>query len=244
MAVEKEPLLELRDVHAGYGELSILKGVSFGVGGGTVTSVIGANGAGKSTLLKTIFGMLKVREGDVSFEGRSIAALGTVKRLKAGIAIVPQGRCNFPQMTIRENLEMGAYTRSDDGIEADLQHMVDQFPILREKLHLLAGDMSGGQQQMLEMAMALMVRPRVLLLDEPSLGLSPMMIDEVFTSIRSLAEVNGMAIIMVEQNAVQALKISDLGVVIELGRVSATGTGPEMLNDPDIRKAYLGLPVI
>lgn len=242
MATDNKPLLELREVHAGYGELRILKGISFAAAKGTITSVIGANGAGKSTLLKTIFGMVGIKEGNLLLEQQDITQLSSTDRLRSGIAIVPQGRCNFPQMTIRENLEMGAYTRRDTGIRQDIEALCALFPVLARKQKLLAGNMSGGEQQLLEMAMALMVRPKVLLLDEPSLGLSPLMIDQVFGSIRSMASQNGTAIIMVEQNAVQALKISDAGIVVELGKVGATGTGPEMLSNPDVKKAYLGLP--
>lgn len=242
MVTNPNYLVELKEVHAGYGELEILKGISFGARHGTITSIIGANGAGKSTLLKTIFGMVRIKEGQLLLEGKEVTSLGSAERLALGIAIVPQGRCNFPLMTIRENLELGAYIRKDTEVEQDIQAMLDLFPVLRRKEKLLAGNMSGGEQQMLEMAMALMVRPKVLLLDEPSLGLSPLMIDEVFGSIRSLANSKGTAIVMVEQNAVQALKISDAGVVVELGRVGVIGSGPAMLDNPDVRKAYLGLP--
>lgn len=242
MDTETSANLELRDIHAGYGELLILSGISLSARAGTITSVIGANGAGKSTLLKTIFGMVAIRDGTLLLGGDDITGTSSTARLKLGIAIVPQGRCNFPQMTIRENLEMGAYTRADGGVARDIEQMFDLFPVLRRKERLQAGDMSGGEQQMLEMAMALMIHPKVLLLDEPSLGLSPAMVDQVFASIRSLAQTKGTAVIMVEQNAVQALKISNAGIVIELGKVGASGTGPEMLRNPEVRRAYLGLP--
>ena len=242
MDTETSANLELRDIHAGYGELLILNGISLSARAGTITSVIGANGAGKSTLLKTIFGMVAIRDGMLLLGGDDITGTSSTARLKLGIAIVPQGRCNFPQMTVRENLEMGAYTRADGGVARDMEQMFDLFPVLRRKERLQAGDMSGGEQQMLEMAMALMIHPKVLLLDEPSLGLSPAMVDQVFASIRSLAQTKGTAVIMVEQNAVQALKISNAGIVIELGKVGASGTGPEMLRNPEVRRAYLGLP--
>ena len=242
MDTETSANLELRDIHAGYGELLILNGISLCARAGTITSVIGANGAGKSTLLKTIFGMVAIRDGMLLLGGDDITGTSSTARLKLGIAIVPQGRCNCPQMTVRENLEMGAYTRADGGVGRDMEQMFDLFPVLRRKERLQAGDMSGGEQQMLEMAMALMIHPKVLLLDEPSLGLSPAMVDQVFASIRSLAQTKGTAVIMVEQNAVQALKISNAGIVIELGKVGASGTGPEMLRNPEVRRAYLGLP--
>jgi branched-chain amino acid transport system ATP-binding protein len=209
---------------------------------GTVTSVIGANGAGKSTLLKAIFGMVGVTSGDVRYLGRTIAHLKPDQRLREGIAIVLQGRCNFPLMTVRENLELGAYTRSDGRVGQDIEAVLDVFDVLRRKQKVIAGNLSGGEQQMLEMAMVLMVQPRVMLLDEPSLGLSPLMLDYVFDAIRDLARHRNTAIVMVEQNAVQALKISDRGIVLELGRVSHEGSGPQMLDSPTVRQSYLGLP--
>lgn len=242
MDTESLAYLELRDIHAGYDELLILNGISLTARAGTITSVIGANGAGKSTLLKAIFGMVAIRDGTLLLNGNDITRTTSATRLKLGVAIVPQGRCNFPQMTVRENLEMGAYTRKDGNVFLDIEQMFGLFPVLRRKERLQAGDMSGGEQQMLEMAMALMIHPKVLLLDEPSLGLSPAMIDQVFASICSLAKTKGTAVIMVEQNAVQALKISNTGIVIELGKVGASGTGPEMLRNPEVRQVYLGLP--
>ncbi len=237
-----EPVLQLQDVHAGYGEIRILKGVSFAIEPGTVTSVIGANGAGKSTLLKTIFGMVQASDGAIRLDGRDVTGLKSEERLQRGIAIVPQGRCNFPLMSVQENLELGAFIRRDGDIKADIEAMYGLFSSLDAKRKVIAGNLSGGEQQMLEIAMALMTRPRVMLLDEPSLGLSPRMLDYVFSSIRDLARGHGTAILMVEQNAVQALRISDRGIVIELGRVSHQGSGVEMLSEPDVRRAYLGLP--
>jgi branched-chain amino acid transport system ATP-binding protein len=241
-ASNSDAIIELKEVHSGYGEIKILKGINFSSMKGTITSVIGANGAGKSTLLKTIFGTVPVSAGNMFFQGRDITKTGSAERLKRGIAIVQQGRCNFPLMTVRENLEMGAFVRNDDGVEADIQKMFDHFDVLRRKQGMNAGNLSGGEQQMLEMSMALMTHPKLILLDEPSLGLSPLMVEEVFSSIRQLADTSGTAVVMVEQNAVQALKISDQGIVVELGRVSITGSGPEMIGNATVRKAYLGLP--
>jgi branched-chain amino acid transport system ATP-binding protein len=236
-------MLELHDVHAGYGDIEILRGVDLTLQPSTITAVIGANGAGKSTLLKTIFGMVGATSGEIRLLSEPVTQLNSKSRLERGISIVPQGRCNFPLMTVQENLELGAYTRSDSRVKHDIERMYDQFDVLRPKAQVLAGNLSGGEQQLLEMAMALMVAPKVLLLDEPSLGLSPLMQQHVFTAIRGLRD-RGTTMLMVEQNAVQALNVADRGIVIELGRVSYEGTGVAMLDDPKIRSAYLGLPTI
>ena len=237
-----EPILVLDDVHAGYADSTILRGVDLTLEPGRVTAVIGANGAGKSTLLKTIFGLVAVKQGSIRFGGEDVTRCSSRQRLARGITIVPQGRCNFPLMSVRENLEMGAYTRSDKAVGRDLERIYGVFGVLGKKRNQLAGHMSGGEQQLLEMGMALTLSPTLILIDEPSLGLSAGMQERVFQSILEL-RAQGTAILLVEQNAVQALKIADRGIVIEQGRVSWKGSGVEMLDDPRVREAYLGLAV-
>jgi branched-chain amino acid transport system ATP-binding protein len=237
-----EQLLVLEDVEAGYADSTILRGVNLTLGRGSVTAVIGANGAGKSTLLKTIFGLVGIKRGSIRFEGGEITRSSSRERLRRGITIVPQGRCNFPLMSVRENLEMGAYTRSDKNVGRDIERIYEIFGVLGKKRNQLAGHMSGGEQQLLEMGMALTLSPKLILIDEPSLGLSAGMQERVFQSILDLRE-QGTAILLVEQNAVQALKIADRGIVIEQGRVGWEGSGVEMLDNPRVREAYLGLAV-
>jgi branched-chain amino acid transport system ATP-binding protein len=237
-----EPLLVLDDVHAGYGDSPILRGVDLSLSAGSVTAVIGANGAGKSTLLKTVFGLVGIKRGSMRFDGREITRSSSRERLRQGITIVPQGRCNFPLMSVRENLEMGAYTRTDKNVGRDIERIYEIFGVLGKKRNQLAGHMSGGEQQLLEMGMALTLSPKLILIDEPSLGLSAGMQERVFRSILDLRD-QGTAILLVEQNAVQALKIADRRIVIEQGRVGWEGSGVEMLDDPRVREAYLGLAV-
>ena len=239
MAVEPS-ILALRDVHAGYGDIEILRGIDLELPQGTMTAVIGSNGAGKSTLLKTIFGSVGTSSGTIEYLGQDITGLAPTDRLRRGLVLIPQGRSNFPEMTVEENLEMGAFIRNDPEVSRDINANYERFPLLRERRHQQAGNLSGGEQQMLEMAMALMLSPKLALVDEPSLGLSAGVQATVFDSIGELRRA-GTTVLMVEQNAVQALKISDAGIVIELGRVSARGSGVDMLNDPDVRRAYLGL---
>lgn len=237
-----EQLLVLEDVQAGYADSTILQGVNLTLERGSVTAVIGANGAGKSTLLKTIFGLVGIKRGSMRFEGDEITRSSSRERLRRGITIVPQGRCNFPLMTVRENLEMGAYTRADKDVGRDIERIYEIFGVLGNKRNQLAGHMSGGEQQLLEMGMALTLSPKLILIDEPSLGLSAGMQERVFQSILDLRD-QGTAILLVEQNAVQALKIADRGIVIEHGRVGWEGSGVEMLDNPRVREAYLGLAV-
>lgn len=240
MGAEKNEFLQIEGIEAGYGELSILRGVTCSLGKGTITAIIGANGAGKSTLLKTVFGIVPARAGRITFDGNDITRLKPSQRLAAGIALVPQGRCNFPFMTVRENLEMAAYTRKDRSVQDDIDQLYQTFDVLLRKDKQMAGNLSGGEQQILEMSMALMMKPRLILLDEPSLGLSPLMLSQIFEDIRRLRD-RGTTIFMVEQNAIQALKVADKAIVVELGRVSQTGHGVAMLDDPHVRSAYLGL---
>lgn len=240
MAAEGPPL-SVQDLASGYGELQILRGVSLELRPASITALIGANGAGKSTLLKTIFGIVRATAGRIVFRGTDITEMPTHRRLRMGLAFVPQGRSTFPLMTVDENLEMGAYIRTDRRVRDDIERIYDMYPLLRRKRAEPAGNLSGGEQQVLEMGMALMLSPSLALIDEPSLGLSPAMQTVVFGAIARLRE-RGTTVLMVEQNAVQALKIADRGIVLELGRISAEGTGPEMLLDPEIRRTYLGLP--
>ncbi len=234
-----ELLLELDDVHAGYGEIEVLRGVSAGVRQGDIVSIIGANGAGKSTLLRAVFGMVKPTAGRVRLAGEDIAGKGPVDVLQRGCAYVPQGRCNFPAMTVADNLEMGAYTRRDPDVRRDIEALMIRFPVLGAKRRALAGTLSGGQQQILEMAIALLLHPRLLLVDEPSLGLDPRMVEAVFSTIVAINR-EGTSVLMVEQNAKQALAISHRGFVLELGRNRFEGTGRALLEDPEVRAHYLG----
>jgi ABC-type branched-subunit amino acid transport system ATPase component len=232
-------VLELDAIVAGYDEVEVLRGVSLVVGAGDIVSISGANGAGKSTLLRTVFGMLVPRAGRIRFAGDEIGGRSPVEVLKRGIGYVPQGRCNFPAMTVDENLQMGAYLRRDDRVRADIDALYTRFPILATKRQDPAGTLSGGQQQILEMAISLLLRPRLLLVDEPSLGLDPRMVEIVFDTIAAI-NAEGTTILMVEQNAKKALSVSHRAFVLELGRNRFEGTGRELLENPDVRQHYLG----
>jgi ABC-type branched-subunit amino acid transport system ATPase component len=232
-------ILELEDVVSGYGDLLILSGVTFSVESGQIVSIIGANGAGKSTLLRTIFGLVELRDGHIHFDGDELFGLTPIALLKRGIVYVRQGRGNLPAMTVRENLEMGAYIRTDKDVDQDIEAIMDRFALLRDKRGEFAGNLSGGQQQILEMGMALLLHPKLIMLDEPSLGLSPAMADQVFEAIQEL-NADGTTILLVEQNAKRALSISHQGVVLELGRVRQQGAGDELLQDEALRRHYLG----
>lgn len=240
MAAEAEtPALRIEDVVAGYGDADVLRGISLAIPAGQITTIIGPNGAGKSTLLKAIFGMVKTRRGSIVHADHQLVGLSSDEILRQGIALVPQGRCNFPVMTVHENLEMGAFTHSDRPVKGDIVALYERFPMLAQKRTSLAGYLSGGQQQILEMAMALVQRPRVLLLDEPSLGLSPQMLSDVFERIRDI-NATGVTVLMVEQNARQGLALSHWGVVLELGRERLEGPGQSLLDDPEVKRLYLG----
>ncbi|MGQ9653971.1 MAG: ABC transporter ATP-binding protein [Thermodesulfobacteriota bacterium] len=237
--MKAEAILEIRDLDAGYGTRQILYGVSATIIEGTVTAVIGPNGAGKSTLLKAVAGLVERWRGEIRFLGRELSKSSPDEILALGVSMVPQGRCNFPLMTVRENLEMGAYTRREREVANDLEEMETRFPVLKKKRRMLAGNLSGGEQQILEMAMALMLRPRLLLLDEPSLGLAPGPMGQVFQEVQRIAA-SGISVLMVEQNARRALEIGDQALVLDLGRLRMTGTGREVLEDREIRRLYLG----
>ena len=233
-------LLALRNVEAGYGSIQILHGVSLHVNEGEVVSVIGPNGAGKSTAFKVIMGFITHFGGEIVFDGRNLVGQRPDRILALGLGYVPQGRVVFSQMTVRENLEMGAYLERDKAkIKASMDYVCALFPRLGERRRQLAGSMSGGEQQMLAMGRALMMRPRMMMLDEPSLGLSPRLVDEVFDKIVELAR-GGLTTMLVEQNAARALEISDRGYVLELGRNRYEGTGRELLDNPEVRQMYLG----
>jgi ABC-type branched-subunit amino acid transport system ATPase component len=233
-------VLAATDLRAGYGGIDVLQGVSVEVRAGELVSLIGPNGAGKSTVLKTILGFLQPREGRVRFDGQDITGWRTDRVVRRGLGYVPQGRIVFQQMTVGENLEMGAFTVRDGArLRAVLDRMYTLFPRLAERRHQKAGTMSGGEQQMLAIARALMTEPRALLLDEPSLGLSPLFVDLIFDTIAALRQ-QGTTLLMVEQNAARALELSDRAYVLELGRNRFEGPGPALLADPHVRQLYLG----
>jgi len=232
-------LLELHSVVAGYEEVEVLRGVSLAVRAGEIACIIGANGAGKSTLLRTVFGMVVPRAGSIQFAGEEIGGRPPTDVLRRGLAYVPQGRCNFPAMSVEENLEMGAYLRRDARARDDIEALLARFPMLATKRRNPAGTLSGGQQQILEMAIALLLQPRLLMVDEPSLGLDPRMVEIVFDTILAINR-EGTTILMVEQNAKKALSVSQRGFVLELGRNRFEGTGADLLDNPDVRRHYLG----
>ena len=232
-------LLEIERLSVGYTDEPVVVDFSIALPGGSITTIIGPNGAGKSTLLRAIFGLNRYFGGSVRFRGRPIERLLPKDRLQLGIGFVPQGRCNFPLMTVRENLELGAYTLPDSAVTAAMERVLAQFPLLVPKLDVLAGNLSGGEQQILETAMVLEPGPTLLLLDEPSLGLSPGNQDQIFATIADLRR-HGLTVLVVEQNAFGALQISDTGIVMELGRLYMTGPATEIATDPRIKIAYLG----
>ncbi len=233
-------LLKVKGLKVSYGGIKAVKGVDFEVHEGELVSLIGSNGAGKTTSMKAITGILPINEGDIEYLGKSIKGQGPWDLVKQGLAMVPEGRGVFTRMTITENLHMGAYVRTDKaGIADDIEKMFTIFPRLRERKDQLAGTMSGGEQQMLAMGRGLMSRPKVLLLDEPSMGLSPIMVDKIFEVIRDVYA-QGVTVLLVEQNASRALAIANRGYVMESGEITMTGKGSDMLNDPKVRAAYLG----
>ena len=233
-------LLQVKGLKVAYGGIQAVKGVDFEVREGELVSLIGSNGAGKTTTMKAITGTLPINDGDIEYLGESLKGKGAWDLVKKGLVMVPEGRGVFARMTITENLQMGAYIRNDKaGIAADIEKMFTIFPRLRERKDQLAGTMSGGEQQMLAMGRALMSQPKVLLLDEPSMGLSPIMVDKIFEVVRDVYAL-GVTIVLVEQNASRALAIADRGYVMESGLITMTGPGQELLSDPRVRAAYLG----
>ena len=239
-ATSNNVLLKVSGLKVAYGGIQAVKGVDFEVREGELVSLIGSNGAGKTTTMKAITGTLPYVDGDIQYLGKSIKGRGAWDLVKEGLAMVPEGRGVFARMTITENLLMGAYIRSDKaGIASDVEKMFTIFPRLRERKDQLAGTMSGGEQQMLAMGRALMSQPKVLLLDEPSMGLSPIMVDKIFEVVRDVYAL-GVTILLVEQNASRALALADRGYVMESGLITMTGPGQELLSDPRVRAAYLG----
>jgi branched-chain amino acid transport system ATP-binding protein len=233
-------LLEIDDIHVFYDKIEALKGISLTVQERQIVTLVGGNGAGKSTTLRAISGLLHPRHGDIRFDGRPLGGLGAHEIAAVGVVQVPEGRRIFARLTVNENLEMGAFTRRDRrAVAADREQMMALFPRLRERLHQVAGTLSGGEQQMLAAARALMARPRVLLMDEPSMGLAPMLVEQVFETIRRI-NAQGVTILLVEQNAPLALGIADHGYVLESGRIVLEGPGRDLLDDDRVRRAYLG----
>ncbi len=232
-------MLKVNDINVYYGGIHAIKGVSFDVNEGEIVTLIGANGAGKSTILKTVSGLLRSKTGSVEFLGKNIQTIPAHKIVSEGLAQVPEGRRIFLSMTVEENLEMGAFTQSKKGISADIASVYKQFPRLKERRKQIAGTLSGGEQQMLAMGRALMSHPKLLMLDEPSMGLAPILVDQIFDIIKELHKA-GTTILLVEQNAQMALSIADRAYVLETGKVTLTGTGKELASSDEIRKAYLG----
>ncbi len=232
-------LLEVKDIHVYYGAIHAIKGVSFQVEEGEIVTLIGANGAGKTTTLQTISGLLHSRGGSITFDGKEIGGVPAHKLVAHGLAQVPEGRRVFLQMTVEENLEMGAFIQKGADISGDLEQVYQRFPRLKERRGQIAGTLSGGEQQMLAMGRALMSRPKLLMLDEPSMGLAPILVEQIFDIIKELHK-SGSTILLVEQNAQAALSIADRGYVLETGRVVTSGTGEELIHSPEIKRAYLG----
>jgi len=237
----RPPLLELRQVVVTYGRIRALHGVSMSVGEGEIVALIGSNGAGKSTTLRTISGLIHPYSGEVRLRGEPIHTLGAERIAQMGVGHAPEGRRLFPRMTVRENLDMGAYARRDrSGIRSDFDRVFTLFPRLKERQHQLAGSLSGGEQQMCAIGRAMMGRPTVLLLDEPSLGLAPILVDTIFEVIREI-NANGTTILLIEQNALLALKTAQRGYVLETGSLALTGPAQDLLNSPEVQRAYLGV---
>jgi branched-chain amino acid transport system ATP-binding protein len=234
-------VFEVKDIDVFYGDAQALYGLSLEVRQGEVVTLVGANGAGKTTALRAISGLRPVARGDIVFEGRSLAGVPAHRRAELGIALVPEGRELWPQLTVRENLELGAYGKAARRhLPESLERVYELFPLVRERSRQVAGSMSGGEQQMVAIARALMTRPRLLMLDEPSLGLAPVVVSQVFDTIRRL-HAEGLTILLVEQNLKKALEMADRGYVVETGSISTEGTAGELLADPTIRSAYLGV---
>lgn len=233
-------LLEVKDLHVSYGAIKAVQGISFTVNEGEIVTLLGANGAGKSTTMNTIIGVVKAAAGEIWFQGENIAALPSHQIIKKGIAVSPEGRQVFPRMSVTENLRMGAYAYNDKNlIEEGIQRAFDLFPVLKERSTQLAGTLSGGEQQMLAVARALMGKPKLLILDEPSLGLAPIIVKEIFSLIKEINAM-GITILLVEQNAKMALGVSDRGYVLETGRIVLSGGSGDLLANEQVKNAYLG----
>ena len=234
-----QEILNVNNIAVFYGSIRAIKGISFTVNAGEVVTLIGANGAGKTTTLNTIAGLLHPKSGSVSFMGENLASVSPHSIVSRGLALVPEGRRIFLQMTVEENLEMGAYTQKKEAVKPLLEQVYEQFPRLKERRRQIGGTLSGGEQQMLAMGRALMSSPKLLMLDEPSMGLAPILVEQIFEIIRTLHR-NGTTILLVEQNAQMALSIADRGYVLETGKITLSGTGVELANSENVKKAYLG----
>ena len=232
-------LLKLQNVSTFYDKIQALRSIDITVKEGTIVTILGANGAGKTTMMNTIAGLLKPREGSIQYLGKDVTGLRPDQLLRKGLALVPEGRGVLATMTVLDNLEMGAYHRNDSQIGADLEKVMKRFPILKERKSQLGGTLSGGQQQMLAIGRVIMSKPKLLLLDEPSMGLAPIIVADIFKIIKEINE-EGTTVLLVEQNARQALKVADYGYVLETGKVVASGNSKELLQDGTIQKAYLG----
>ncbi|MBM4438891.1 MAG: ABC transporter ATP-binding protein [Candidatus Rokubacteria bacterium] len=236
------PLLEANNIETYYGPIMAIRGVSFKVPRGSIVTILGANGAGKTTILKTVSGVMDAQKGTVTFDGRPIRGMDPDRVMRLGLSHVPEGREVFPFLTVRENLRMGAYTRADaDGVAKDLEMVYDYFPVLEARAEQRAGQLSGGEQQMLAISRALMARPKMMLLDEPSLGLSPKLVKEIFDIIVRINRERGVTVLLVEQNANMALHMADYGYVLEVGRIVMEDTCARLLEKEDIKEFYLGV---
>jgi branched-chain amino acid transport system ATP-binding protein len=233
-------MLEVRGLHAGYGEVAVLRGIDLNVGKGEIVALLGANGVGKSTLNNNLSGIYRPFAGEIRFMGRDIAGMGTDAIVDAGLIQVPEGRRVFPNLTVQENLELGSYRRGRAERSSNLERVYTIFPRLKERVTQLAGTLSGGEQQMLAIGRGLMAQPELLVLDEPSLGLSPLLVEEMFSLIRSLNR-DGLSILLVEQNVVQSLAIAHRAFVLEHGVIAMSGMAAELLNDPGLKASYLGI---
>ncbi len=233
-------MFEIENLHAGYGQMQVLHGVDLHIGAGEIVALLGSNGAGKSTLNNAVSGILRPREGRILFEGKDISGLRSEVIVEMGIIQVPEGRRIFPNLSVRDNLELGSYRRGRARREENLERATETFPRLRERLDQLAGTLSGGEQQMLAIARAMMGEPRLLILDEPSLGLSPLLVEEMFALIQRL-NAQGLSIFLVEQNVMQSLEIAHRAYVLENGCIVLSGVAADLLDDPELKKSYLGL---
>jgi len=233
-------MIKINDLVVAYGGIEALKGISLEIPSGKIVTLVGANGAGKSTTLKSIVGLVKPKSGSIDYEGTDLTKINTELMVQKGIALVPEGRKVFADLTVLENLKIGAYTRKDTkGIEEDLEKVYSLFPRLRERTWQLSGTLSGGEQQMLAIGRALMSRPKLIMMDEPSLGLAPIIVKELFGIIQKINQ-EGMTVLLIEQNANAALKIADMGYIMETGKIILSGSGKELLANDEIKKAYLG----
>ena len=240
MSEEKKlPLLKVNDIHVYYGAIHAIKGISLEVNEGEIVTLIGANGAGKSTTLNTIAGLLKPRQGTIAFAGMPVDGVAANKMVYKGLSLCPEGRRIFQQMTVKENLEMGAFSRPNEEVEQSIERVYGFFPRLLEREKQIAGTLSGGEQQMLAMGRALMSKPRLMMLDEPSMGLAPILVEQIFEIIRDMNKA-GTTILLVEQNAQMALSVANRAYVMETGRITMEGDANDLMNDDNVRKAYLG----